>query len=168
MPLVVVMTSVFPRQTSGVKSPGEFPRSNPGIGRPCRSPASRAVPGRQTRRDRLGLVDLAAGDHRLAPGRQGVDHHRGRPQHIDDDRHAASQAPRRDQARQQVDVHLRLMSEGKAVVGCIITIRIPVKQEVVALACESSRMAGSAGLPVYAEADGNDYGIRDPIRGIHP
>ena len=40
MPLVVVMTSVLPRQTSGVKSPGELPRSNPGIGNPCaRRPA---------------------------------------------------------------------------------------------------------------------------------
>ena len=45
MPLVVVITSVLPRQTSRVNSPGELPRSNPGIGKPCRSPASRAVPG---------------------------------------------------------------------------------------------------------------------------
>ena len=44
VPLVVVITSVLPRQTSGVKEAGELPRSNPSIGSPCRSPPRIAVP----------------------------------------------------------------------------------------------------------------------------
>ena len=98
MPLVVVMTSVLPRQTSGVKTAGELPRSNPSIGSPCRSPARSAEPAGKPRGHAPGLVDLAAGDHRLAARGQGVDHHGRRPEHVDHDRHAPSQRPRRDQA----------------------------------------------------------------------
>ena len=138
MPLVVVMTSVFPWQTSGVKSPGEFPRSNPGIGSPCRSPASKAVPVGQAGGDFLGLVDLAAGDDRLAAGRQGVDHHRGRAQHVDDDRHAAAETPRRDQARQQVDEHVCLIVGRQGRGRLHDRDSNPVKQQAVAMACGES------------------------------
>ena len=105
MPLVVVITRVLPRQTSRVKSPGELPRSKPGIGSPWRSPRQQGRPRRQAGGHRLGLVDLATGNHRLAPGRQGVDHHGRGAEHVDHHRHTPLEAPRRDQARQQVDEH---------------------------------------------------------------
>ena len=63
------------------------------------------MPGGKLAATRQGLVDLAAGDDRLAAVGQRVDHHRRGAEHIHHHRHPTRQAPRRDQARQQVHEH---------------------------------------------------------------
>ena len=92
MPLVVVMTIVLPRQTlrsAVARGIAQVESRRSAI--PCRSPARMAEPGGRPAASAAGLVHLRAGDHRRAARRQGMDHHRRRPEHVDHHRHAALQ-----------------------------------------------------------------------------
>ena len=103
VPLVVVMTRVLPRQTSGVKSEGEFPRSNPGMGTPCRSPASSAEPAGRAEATRRASSISPQGMIADAPRRQGVDHRRRGPEHVQTTATPPCNAPGGIRAGKQVD-----------------------------------------------------------------
>jgi uncharacterized protein involved in type VI secretion and phage assembly len=87
----VVITTQQPRQSLAENSAGQ-----------------QDTIGRQTVCDRPGFVDFGHRSNARTASRQRMNHRRGRPQYIDDDRHSARERPARDPLGQEMNLQLAL------------------------------------------------------------